>query len=80
MLKNDIIHRYIKSKNLNKSCLWRGFILFKVLKMKTKHFFPMVIRFLDTGKVKTVFSLQELSKHQKQPITIIHNSHIYSKV
>lgn len=45
-------------------------------KMNTEKQFPMVIQFLDTKKIKAIFSYEQLKKHMGQPITIVKNNMI----
>ena len=33
--------------------------------------FPLVIKFVDSNKIKTIFSLEQLNKHIKSPIVFV---------
>ena len=39
--------------------------------MKTAYHFPMTIQFLDTKKMKSIFSYEQLKKHMAQPIIVL---------
>ena len=39
--------------------------------MKTSYHFPMTIQFVDTKKIKSIFSYEQLKKHMTQPIVVL---------
>lgn len=39
--------------------------------------FPFAIQFIDTKKIKHIFSIEQFEKHKKQPIVILNQINLF---